>query len=414
MSLVEFMDRKVEENKQFCIDVLKKLISIPTVNPPGEKYEEMCSYLAEVLKNLGLKVKVVKVPKDIVGKYYPQYVNYPRFIVLGEFGKGKPVIHFNGHYDVVPAGSGWSKDPFKPVIEEGKLYGRGASDMKGGIASIILAAKALTESKVDLKGKIELSFTPDEEIGGLTGVGYIVDQGIIRPDYAIIAEPSGLNNIWIGNKGAVWITVEVFGKQAHGSTPWLGVNAFEKTVELAYRIIRELKPKIEAKKSKYDYGDPRGAKATINIGGEVKGGAKVNIVPGYFSFSIDRRTIPEESADEAAKEIVEFINNVAKEIPELKVNVKVMSKFNATVSEPTTKLVKTAVKSAKEVLGYEPATTVCIGGLDTRYFQEKGVQAITYGPGVPSTAHMADEYIKINDMVKMAKIYARIITKLLS
>ncbi|RLG71245.1 MAG: succinyl-diaminopimelate desuccinylase, partial [Thermoprotei archaeon] len=158
---------------------------------------------------------------------------------------------------------------------------------------------------------------------------------------------------------------------------------------------------------------PRGAKATINIGGEVKGGAKVNIVPGYFSFSIDRRTIPEESADEAAKEIVEFINNIAKEIPDLKVNVKVMSKFNATVSEPTTELVRTAVKSAEEVLGYKPSTTVCIGGLDTRYFQEKGVRAITYGPGVPSTAHMADEYIKIDDMVKMAKIYARIITRLL-
>jgi len=414
MSFINLVDRAVEENKEFCVNVLKKLILIPTVNPPGEKYEEISNYLAEVLEKIGLKVKVIKVPKDVVEKYYPQYADYPRFIVLTELGKGEPIVHFSGHYDVVPAGSGWTKNPFKPTVEEGKLYGRGASDMKGGIASIILTAKVFSELKADLKGKIELSFTPDEETGGQTGVGYLVEQGIVKPNYAIIAEPSGLNSIWIGNKGAVWITVEVFGKQAHGSTPWLGVNAFEKMVELAHRMVRELKPKIEAKTSKYDYGVPEGAKATINIGGEVKGGAKVNIVPGYFSFSIDRRTIPEETADEAAREIVEFINNVAKEISDLKVNVKVMSKFNATVSEPTTDLVKTAVESVKEVLGIEPKTTVCIGGLDTRYFQEKGIQAITYGPGIPSVAHMADEYIKVGDMVEIAKVYARIVTKLLS
>ena len=411
---LEKLDKRIEELKDFTVKTLCDLVSFPTVNPPGEKYKEITEYLASLLKEIGLDVQVVEVPKDVVAKYYPDYANYPRYNVIARFSKGKgPTIHFNGHYDVVPAGSGWTVDPFKPTIKNGKIYGRGASDMKGGITTIIAMAKAIVESDIEFNGTIELSFTPDEETGGQTGVGYIVEQGIVKPDYAIVAEPSGLDLIWIGNKGAVWFLIEVFGKQAHGSTPWKGVNAFEKMVELAYKMIHELKPKIESKKSKYDYGDPEGAKATITIGGEMKGGAKTNIVPGYYAFTIDRRVIPEETADEAEKEILDFIEKAKKEIPELNVKAKVTAKFDAAVTDPTMPLVQAAIKSAEEVIKVKPRTTVCIGGLDTRYFQVKGVQAITYGPGVLTTAHISDEYIYIDDMVTMAKIYSRIVLNLL-
>jgi len=345
-------------------------------------------------------------PSSIVEKYYPSYADKPRYIVVAKIGgRGKQVLHFNGHYDVVPPGQGWSSDPFKPVIRGGRLYGRGASDMKGGLASIVVALTAIAESGWEPPVSIEASFTPDEETGGETGVNYMLEANLVSPDYAVVAEPSGLRRIWIGNKGAVWARVKVYGRQAHGSTPWLGVNAFEKMVELAYLMMHELKPRIEEKKSRYDYGDPRAARATINIGGEVSGGSKTNIVPGFYSFSIDRRVIPEESADEAAREIIEFIEEAKKKIKDLKAEVEIVSKFDATVTSPDTMLVKKLARAVEEITGRKPETTVCIGGLDTRYFQLRGIQAATYGPGIDEVAHKADEYIVLEDVLLAAKVY---------
>jgi len=405
---------KVDSLRDYTIDTLSKLISIPTVNPPGEHYADIASYLEECLSKLGANVRVIKVPKDIVERYYPEYADYERLIVLASVKNGKgPVFHLNGHYDVVPPGQGWSHDPFKPIMHNDKLYGRGASDMKGGIASIITSLKVLIEESELFSGTIEASFTPDEEIGGRTGVEYMLNSGLAKPDYAVVAEPSGLSDVWIGNKGNVWMIVEVFGRQAHGSTPWLGINAFEKMVELVHLMIKELKPKIEAKRSKYPYKDSQGAKATINIGGKVEGGAKANIVPGYYSFTIDRRVIPEETADEAAREILDFIEDAKNKIPDLNVNVKILSKSNAYVIDKDKPIVTAMTESIREILGEEPSVTVCIGGLDTRYFQARGIQAVTYGPGLSKVAHMANEYVRINDVLIASKVYIKTINKLL-
>ncbi len=404
----------IDRSRNWTVEVLSKLISVPTVNPPGRDYDKMASLLEDVLTSFGADVKVHEVPRSIVEKYYPEYADYPRYIVIARLkgGRGGPTLHFNGHYDVVPPGSGWSSDPFKPLIREGKLYGRGASDMKGGIASIIAALRALAEADTVFNGVVEASFTPDEETGGETGVLYMLEQGLAEPNYAVVAEPSTPTVIWIGNKGAVWALVEVFGKQAHGSTPWLGVNAFEKMVEIAYLMVKELKPRIESRKSSYEYDDPEGAKATINIGGEVRGGAKTNIVPGYYAFSIDRRVIPEENVEEAAREIIEFVEKAAERVG-AKTRVKIVSKFPATVTDPKSRLVEALAASVEEVVGVKPRRTVCIGGLDTRYFQERGIEAATYGPGEGRVAHMADEYVEIDNVVKVAKVYVRLVERLL-
>ncbi|RLF17099.1 MAG: succinyl-diaminopimelate desuccinylase [Thermoprotei archaeon] len=412
---VEKAIRKIDSLKEDTIRILMKLIEIPTVNPPGEHYAEIASYLKESLTEVGIDTRVIKVPRDVVAKYYREYADYERYIVIARIKSGEgPIFHLNGHYDVVPPGQGWSFDPFKPIVRDDKVYGRGASDMKGGIASIITSLLALAEVEGAFSGIVEASFTPDEEIGGRTGVDYMLEAGITKPDYAIVAEPSGLNNVWIGNKGAVWAVVEVIGKQAHGSTPWLGTNAFEKMVELAYLMIKELKPKIESKKSKYPYEDPRGAMATINIGGKVEGGAKINIVPGFYSFTIDRRVIPEETADEAERELLEFIEYAKKKIPDLNVRLKILSKSDACVTKEDSQIVKAVSSSVEEIIHKKPSITVCIGGLDTRYFQTRGIQAVTYGPGIPKVAHMANEYVRISDVLTVSKVYVKTIGKLLS
>ena len=400
----------------YVVRLLQQLIRIPTVNPPGEHYAEMAGVLRDELEAIGLDVQVVRVPDEMVEKIHPWARGYPRYIVLARLGDGRPVLHFNGHYDVVPPGQGWTRDPFDPVVEDGRLYGRGASDMKGGIAAIIAAARSLIEEGWrPRRGSLELSFTPDEETGGETGVGYMLEEGLVLPDYAVVAEPSTTYKIWIGSRGAVWMNVHVYGRQAHGSAPWLGLNAFEAMVEIAHRIIHEYKPRLAERKTDLPMDDPRAASPTITIGGEIEGGAKTNVVPGYYRFSIDRRLIPGEDPDKVEEELRNFIMEAAQGLIEkgYRVEVETTGKAAATSIPPDHPFVDTVAGAVREATGIEPARTICIGGLDTRYFQERGIPAVTYGPGALDAAHMPDEYIPLDELERAVKAYRLLIRRIL-
>lgn len=404
----------VARNIEWGLKVLKDMVAIPTINPPGERYGDFAEYAKEVLESLGVEVKIIEVPAEYVKEYYPDYAAYPRYIVYAKYGEGKPVFHFNGHYDVVPAGSGWTRRPFDPVIEGERLYGRGSTDMKGGIASFLVALKSIIDSSKKLKGSIEVALVPDEEIGGESGAGFLVRKVGVRPDYAVIGEPSGSESIWIGHKGAIWALVEVYGKQAHGSTPWLGVNAFEYMVKLAYRFMTEYRQYLESKKSMYEYDDPRGARPTAMIGGEIRGGVKVNVVPGYAAFSIDRRVVPEEKLEDVEKEIVDFAKKASIDFGDARVEVKITNRLPPALTDPSSDFVKTVQETAGKVLGKKPKLTVCLGGLDMRFYTEVNIPIVTYGPGVLSVAHVADEYLPLSEFEKMAKIYYALIEKLLT
>ncbi|MEM2025396.1 MAG: M20 family metallopeptidase [Desulfurococcaceae archaeon] len=405
---------KIEEHISWGLSHLKDMISIPTVNPPGENYREFSALASEALKSIGFNVELIEVPREYVAMHRPEYANYPRYIVLGRYGSGEPVLHFNGHYDVVPPGFGWSKKPFEPTIEGGKIYGRGTCDMKGGIAAFLAAAKALVESRLPLKGTIEVALVPDEETGGETGTGYLVKQGLTRPNYVIIGEPSGSNVIWIGHRGVLWFLVEVHGRQSHASRPWLGVNAFEYAVEIAYRLLRDYAGLLELKRSIYEYEDPRAAKAGITMGGEVKCGVKINVVPGYCSFTIDRRILVEERLEEVEREVVEFIERIASTLKNVSVGVKIVGKMPPAITNPESELVNLAAITALQVLGKAPRKIVCAAGLDMHYYTERGIHTITYGPGPPDLAHGTDEFLAVEEFEKMAKIYYVLSKKVLS
>ena len=409
-SIFEYIDREFK----WAIKILKDIISIPTVNPPGEHYEEFKDYIVGVLRDIGVDTHVHKVPKEYVSKHYPDYADRPRYIIIARVGKGRPILQFNGHYDVVPPGRGWSRDPFKPHIDNGKLYGRGAVDMKGGIAATLLAAKAIISLLGEPEnGSLEIALVPDEEIGGKTGTGYLVEH-IGVPDYTIIAEPSNANNVWIGHKGALWGFIEIHGRQAHGSTPWHGVNAFEYMARVALDIVREYVARLNSKHSAYDYGDPRAAKPTINLGGEVTGGAKINIVPGYYAFSFDRRLIVEEKLEEVEKEIKELIEKISARYKQdgVKVGLKIVSKLEPAFTPPDNILVKTVISVGKS-LGLDIKPIVCVGGLDLHYYTSKGGIAVAYGPGPSDLAHQADEYVSLEELRTVAKVYAGLIKMLI-
>ncbi len=414
MSIIDKLVSQVDSSSTLSelVDLLCDLISIPTVNPPGENYREFCEHVRDVLSSWGIESELVKVPEEYVERFLPECREYPRYILRTGIGSGRPILHLNGHYDVVPPGSGWHvTEPFKPRVVNDRVYGRGSVDMKGGIAVCLMLLKLLREAESTISGRVELVLVPDEETGGATGTGYLVDVLKVRPDYVIVAEPSSSRRVLIGNKGALWLLVEVHGRQAHGATPWLGLNAFELGVKLAFHVMDPLKKLAESRVSMYEYDVEGGERATITFGGDVRSAGKVNVVPGYFAFSVDRRVIPEENLKQVEREIVEFIENKAREL-NINVSIKVLQRAPPATVSPESELVKKLDDAALEVLGSRLRKVVCTGGLDTRYYQLAGIQAVTYGPGDAACAHMADEFVEISELRDVLKVYLKVCEKL--
>ena len=405
----------VERLKDELISTTRELIRIPTINPPGENYEECVCYLSDVLNQAGLKVQVVQVPKAKLDEFAPLGNGLPRLNLLAELSGNseKKALHFNGHYDVVPATDNWKVPPFKAVVKDGRIYGRGSSDMKGAIASMVIAAKALVESDVDLNGLLQISAVPDEETDGLGGSSFIIKEGKVKADYCIIGEPSGVNNIWNAHKGTLWMQIETIGRAAHGSQPWLGINAFEEMVQIVNAVHKELKPVLAKKISAYPTIPPQGQVATINIGGFVQTGKAVNIVPDRCLLSIDRRLIPEENLDEAKKEIRDILRKLQRKDPSLKPKIRTLSQFNACLTPADSLVCTTTTKTVEEITGKKPTTTMCIGGLDMRYFVDAGIPSVAYGPGDLRLAHTVNEHVEIKELVTAAKVYALVAMKLL-
>ena len=385
--------------------ILVESIRYPTVL--GDSYRDIVDYYAEVLKQYGIHVTIHKVPQDFVRKHLALSMNpdKPRYILLARIGEGEKVLQYNGHYDVVSPGGGWSKTkPFEPKKIDDKIYGRGSTDMKGGIAAFLASIIYLAVKEEKLDHVVEAALVPDEEIGGVTGTGYLVNELGGRPDWVVIAEPSGLQSMWIGHKGAVWVEVIVKGKQSHGSTPWLGVNAFEKMVYVAKYLIEHVKPVIESRQSVYEYDEPEGRKATMVLGGKLTAPGSINIVPGQVSFSIDRRLIVEENVEEAKKELLKFIEEAARNAG-AEVEPRIVSELEPAFTKPESPLSNTLTTIVNKVLGFKPRKIVCTGGLDLHYYTSKGIMAISYGPGETSTAHMVDEYIRLDDLYKAIDVY---------
>ncbi len=407
MSLPKIPDNILQDAFDYSVDVLKRLISIPTVSPAGEHYEDAANLLAKELEDLGFTVEVLKVPREYQAEKCRNAGPNPRFIVLGRRGSG-PRLHFNGHYDVVPGGHGWTvTEPFKPVIRDGRLYGRGAVDMKGGIAAALGAFKALKDAGVDPGVAIEATFVPDEEIGGECGTGYLL-EAIDPPDYLLLPEPSGLENPWHGHKGAVWVRIRVKGVNAHASTPWVGRNAFLLAAKLALSVQEALTARLPGRKTRYSVKPADAAYPTAAIGGvaTVPGGGKTNQVPGEFVFTIDRRLIPEESVDDVLDELRIIVRwaAVSQGLPSSDYEVEVEHTMPAVVNDPGE--LYNALKSGALQAGIEVGEPIlCPGGLDMRYYVVKGVKSISYGPR-GDLAHAPDEHISLDELRKLVEIYS--------
>ena len=221
------------------------LVRIPTVNPPGDCYAQCAEFIARKLQDFGYTVETL--PAEGLPEHTPAH---PRINVIGTLSAANPghtttTLHFNGHYDVVPAGAGWSVDPFGADLRDGRIYGRGTCDQKAGIAASIFAVEAIRRAGVALDGALEQSATADEESGGFAGMAWLCDAGRLarnRQRYVVITEPLDPERVCIGHRGVYWFEVTTLGRVGHGSMPGLAINAAEQMARLVGAFEDELKP----------------------------------------------------------------------------------------------------------------------------------------------------------------------------
>ncbi len=388
---------------------LANLIRFDTSNPPGRNYGPCAEYLAAKLRSLGFDTVIHQVPEAVLAPTVPNAATHPRFTVVGRWDVGAPkTVHFNAHYDVVPTGPGWTSPPFSPEIRKGWLYGRGANDMKGSIASLCTAVEAVQTVGLKPKMNVEIAFVPDEESNSLLGTGYLVEQKWHRADYAVVCEGGFGDMIGCGHNGVIWMEVTVKGKSAHASRPHLGVNAFE----MAAALCQEL-GKYKTRIRRHVFTAPGGEKMRppLTLGGEVRGndGAKINTIPDEFTFTIDRRVLPDETVAQVEKELRATLREACKKIPGLKIEVRKISSRKASLvkeSDPLPREFLKTVRHYRKRAGFGMTS----GFTDMAFYaNEARLPCVGYGVEGKNT-HGIDECVKVADLVKVAKIYARFLT----
>ena len=400
----------LDSEKDNLIEFTKELIRIPTVNPPGDNYEKIVGILEDKCRELNIDTKRHVTPKARL-KSLGIEDGSERVSLVADWDTGsKKTFHMNGHYDVVPATSNWTFDPFKPVLQDGKLYGRGSEDMKGDIAAMIFSIKALKECNINPPVNIQISFTPDEEIGGESGLGYLVEKGLVKGDYAL-GEGHSKNFVSHGNKGVLWLEVTIIGKSSHASRPDKGINSFEKMLKVANGL-EKLKLRIEKRWTKYDTRYLKDKSPTLVLGGVIRGGNKINIVPDRATFSIDRRLIPEESIESARKEILEVMRRIEKEDKDIRLRIKEFASCEPVVVDKGKKLCKVALESVKRIRRKPAKLAIMAGMTDLRFFAEKGIESIGYSAYGGECWHGDDEFVYVDSLVETARIYAQIVMSL--
>jgi succinyl-diaminopimelate desuccinylase len=409
----ENLFKAIDARRDELVDLTRALIRFPTVNPPGEAYRPCAEFIGERLRARGFSVDYVRAagtPGDSE--------QYPRINVIARSSGTAPgpCVHFNGHIDVVQSGGGWTLDPFAAVVRDGRVYGRGACDMKGGIAASIIAVEALMESDATLPGTLEISATVDEESGGYGGVHYLAERGWFSPprvDHVIIPEPLNVDRVCIGHRGVWWAEIETHGRMAHGSMPFLGDCAVRHMHAVIDRFERDLYPKLAARHTDMPVV-PSGARhSTLNInsihGGQAETpGYPAPLVPDSCRMVIDRRLLIEESIDGVKGEVRELLERLAEERAGFRYSIRDIFEVRPTMADRNGPVARSTAAAIRRVIGRSPEFVCSPGTYDQKHIDRVGKlrDCIAYGPGILDLAHQPDEYVVIEDMVNSAKVMA--------
>jgi succinyl-diaminopimelate desuccinylase len=409
--LLETIDARTDD----LVALTRDLIRFPTVNPPGEAYRPCAEYIAARLKRRGFETEFIRAegaPGDSD--------RYPRINVVARFDGRTPgpCVHFNSHIDVVEAGDGWTVDPFAGLLRDGRVYGRGACDMKGGLAASIIAVEAFLDTFPDFPGAIEISGTADEESGGFGGVAHLAKLGYFskpKVDHVIIPEPLNKDRICLGHRGVWWAEIETKGEIAHGSMPFLGDNAVRHMGAVLQAFEDELFPALDAKRTQMPVVPEGARRSTMNIN-SMHGGQTEDFRPGLPSpnvpdscrITIDRRFLLEEKVEDVKQEVTSILDRLARERPKFRYELRDIMEVQPTMTERDSPVVKAVAQGIMEVFDREPEYVISPGTYDQKHIARIGhlYDCIAYGPGILDLAHRPDEWVGIADMVESAKVMA--------
>ena len=406
--------RRIDDKRDDLVELTQDLVRIPTTNPPGDRYVDCAALLGERLKNRAFSVEYIRAEGAIGDSD-----RYPRQNVIARHqgSAAGPCVHFNSHIDVVEPGAGWQFDPFAAEIKDGRIYGRGTCDMKGGLAASVIAVEALLEQHPDLPGALEISGTADEESGGFGGVAYLSERGYFSPprvDHVIIPEPLNKNRVCLGHRGVWWAELETHGQIAHGSMPFLGDCAVRHMGAVIGAFEAQLFPLLKTKHTSMPVV-PDGAKeSTLNInslhGGLAEGfdGLPAPLVPDSCRMIIDRRFLIEENLDEVKAEVTDILKSLATARPDFRYELRDLFEVHPSMTEPDQPVAREVAAAIGQIISEPLEYVVSPGTYDQKHIDRIGRlrDCIAYGPGILDLAHQPNEYVVIDDMVDSAKVMA--------
>jgi succinyl-diaminopimelate desuccinylase len=400
MDLQPALRQVLETHKTAMLTFAQDLLRIPTANPPGNHYRECMQRICLEVERVGLPCQVVEAPG---------YGDRPRYNLLSFYGSGRRTLYFHGHYDVVP-----THDPaqFEPRVESGRLYGRGAADMKAALATMIYAVHLLQELDVPLQGRIGLCVVADEETGGQGGSRYLQEVGLLGRDALATLTPEPTSGvIWNANRGAVTLQITVRGKAAHVGLQHEGINAFEAMLKLA-AALQTLKAEVERRKTGYHIVPEAAAHSILMLGGRVEGGTNFNVVPESCSFTVERRFNPEEDLATERARLFDVLESAQRQ--GIRLDVQVLQEgYSSGVAEDHP--VATALaETIQEVTGERPTFAMCPGILEIRWYARQGIPAFAYGPGLLEVSHGPQEYVELERVYQHTILYALVAARLLS
>ena len=399
-----WIDAHFDEEVRF----LQELVRVPTDTPPGNNAPH-AERTATLLQAFGFEAERHPVPQAEVRAYGMESIT--NLVVRRRYADGGRTVALNAHGDVVPPGDGWAHDPYGAEIDGGAVYGRATAVSKGDFASFSFAVRALESLGAPLKGGVELHFTYDEEFGGELGPGWLLKQGLTKPDLLIAAGFS--YEVVTAHNGCLQMEVTVHGKMAHAAIPASGVDALQGAVAILNALYaqnaayRQVHSQVEGITHPY-----------LNVG-RIEGGTNTNVVPGKVVFKLDRRMIPEENPAEVEAAIRQVIADAAAAQPGITVDIRRLLLANAMRPLPGNAPLVEAIQKHGQALFGQPIPAMGTPlYTDVRLYAEAGIPGVIYGAGprtvLESHAKRNDERLQLDDLKRATKVIARTLRDLLA
>ncbi|MDD3212816.1 MAG: ArgE/DapE family deacylase [Eubacteriales bacterium] len=377
-----------DDEGALCTLFLQDLIALDTANPPGNE-RIAAEYVARRLGEYGIACEVTPVAEGRSN------------VVTAPMGEGLAVL-LSGHLDVVPTGEGWNSDPFQPVCQDGRIYGRGACDMKGGVAAMMAAAVWAKRHEAEAV-PFRLAFTVDEELYGLGTRTLLTTLPPQSVRYCILGEPTG-NELHIAHRGAIRFRVKIEGRSCHAGNPGMGVNALEymaRVIDAVQAVNRTL-----GREHRHSVLPPASMCCTT-----IRAGTKDNIVPDTCEMTIDCRPLPGDTAEAFQKAILTQLGTISGSHNEVRLTMTPYINMPPGGVAEDSGIVRWARANFRSAFGQEPKVDGFPACCDLAYFTGAGIPALLYGPGFIAQAHTANEFVDIRQLEQAYAFYRSCLTR---